>query len=510
MDIVGQIVSGGYGKIVVRQKQDKEIELGSLLVAEGNNNYTILQTYALEYASQISTDVLELAAGMQLEGYEGHLEFIDPKLRNYIIAELKSLVTVRGGEILTPKALPKFFANIREVTKEDLSFISRPNIPLYLGKIRSGSKILEVDVSIEAENALTHHILIPATTGRGKSNLVKVMLWSLLKTDNIGVLVLDPHDEYYGRHKTGLKDHPKARDNLGYYSPDALPGTNTLIVNLKSVMPWHFDGIIDFTDAQNQAISLYYSNYEEEWISNIIQGTEIEDSGINPVTLSALRRKIKTVLGVDFRNGQLVCNNRVFSDNSGESTVSNIVQRLRAGTTVIIDTSRLSNKCELLIGSIIASTAFNEYQRCKSNGELDNQPVISIVIEEAPRVLSGEVIACQGDNIYSTIAKEGRKFKIGLIAITQLVSVIPKTVLANMNTKIILGNEMSQERSAIISSASQDLSSDDQNIASLDKGEAIVSSIFTKFAIPLKVPLFEDYIKKDLQEKDKDEQVFLG
>jgi DNA helicase HerA-like ATPase len=59
-----------------------------------------------------------------------------------------------------------------------------------------------------------------------------------------------------------------------------------------------------------------------------------------------------------------------------------------------------------------------------------------------------------------------------------------------MNTKIILGNELSSERSAIIDSASQDLSSDDRSIASLDKGEAIISSNFTRFAIPIQIPLF--------------------
>ena len=54
-----------------------------------------------------------------------------------------------------------------------------------------------------------------------------------------------------------------------------------------------------------------------------------------------------------------------------------------------------------------------------------------------------------------------------------------------MNTKIILGNEMASERAAIINSAAQDLSDEDRTIASLDKGEAIVSSIFAKFALPI-------------------------
>jgi DNA helicase HerA-like ATPase len=172
---------------------------------------------------------------------------------------------------------------------------------------------------------------------------------------------------------------------------------------------------------------------------------------------------------------------------------------LESGKKVIIDTSSFTDETELLIGSIILNEAFSNYRRYKLEGELDQKPVISIIVEEAPRVLSQEVLKSSGNNIFSTIAREGRKFKVGLTAITQLTSIIPKTVLANMNTKIILGNELSSERDAIIQSASQDLSSDDQNIASLDKGEAIVSSNFTKFAIPIQIPLFEDYIKKTLE-----------
>jgi hypothetical protein len=72
--------------------------------------------------------------------------------------------------------------------------------------------------------------------------------------------------------------------------------------------------------------------------------------------------------------------------------------------------------------------------------------------------------------------------------------VIPRDILTNLNTKIILGNEMSAERHSIMDSAAQDLSQDDRNIASLDKGEAIVSSVFTKFAVPIQIPKFEDYV----------------
>ena len=137
----------------------------------------------------------------------------------------------------------------------------------------------------------------------------------------------------------------------------------------------------------------------------------------------------------------------------------------------------------------------------KPEGKLSQIAPVSIVIEEAPRVLSAEAME-QSSNIYSTIAREGRKFKVGLVAITQLTSVIPQMILTNMNTKIILGNEMVAERHAVMESSAQDLSDEDRTIASLDKGEAIVSSIFTKFAVPIYTPLFETIVadaKKNTQ-----------
>jgi len=144
----------------------------------------------------------------------------------------------------------------------------------------------------------------------------------------------------------------------------------------------------------------------------------------------------------------------------------------------------------------------NRYKNYKSSGDLSDKPIVSIIIEEAPRVLGVNSIIKSG-NIFETIAREGRKFKIGLIAITQLPSVIPREILANMNTKIILGTEMSSDRKSIIDSASQDLSKDDRNIASLDIGEAIVSSTFTRFAVPINIPLFEDLLPRKDEKKVK-------
>jgi hypothetical protein len=70
---------------------------------------------------------------------------------------------------------------------------------------------------------------------------------------------------------------------------------------------------------------------------------------------------------------------------------------------------------------------------------------------------------------------------------------------------------MSSERKAIISSSPQDLSNDNRTIASLDKGEAIVSSIFTNFAVPVQIPLFEEFVKSyNINSKKTGDTFFTG
>ena len=68
---------------------------------------------------------------------------------------------------------------------------------------------------------------------------------------------------------------------------------------------------------------------------------------------------------------------------------------------------------------------------------------------------------------------------------------------------------MSSERKAIIGSAAQDLSKDDKMIASLDRGEAIISSIFTKFAIPIQIDSFEELVDRERVDRKRRENLLL-
>lgn len=496
--VCGQIVHGGFGEILIRVKKGAKVEIGSLL-AVGEKPIYILQVYDLLYGSQLEKNHLELTSGLVIEEKE-RIEFIEEEIQNYVLAKAKVLLEIdRESEVVrVPKSLPEFFGLVREVSAELFEFMKKENENgIFIGKLRSGSKILDIPVRIPLEDSLSHHILISATTGRGKSNLLKVMLASIMDNRGCGVLVIDAHDEYYGRAGKGLKDVEGAEENLVYYTPffEKLRRRNVrdLVVNATSIKPWDFGGVISLTDAQSQAMYVLYSMSGEDWIKVLLTKDFKElcekMKTVKEDTLAALHRKLSFAMERFYKEKSIFS----LKEHEGVNTVEDIVRALEEGKKVIVDASTLSNESELLLASIIARNVFERHQQAKKEGALDSSPVVSIALEEAPRVLRNE------GSIFSTIAREGRKFKVGLIGVTQLASLIPGEVLANINTKIILGTEMESERKALIASASQDLSTDAKLIASLEKGEALVTSIFTKFAIPISSPKFEDYLREKLR-----------
>ena len=124
--IKGQVISGGFSKILVRQKSKQAIELGELLIGDMPDGKILLQVYDLVYGSQLSQQNLELISGMKLEE-DADIELMDASLRNYTLALMKNLATIKNNDATVCKALPSFFSDVRELTKEDLSFLTKPS-----------------------------------------------------------------------------------------------------------------------------------------------------------------------------------------------------------------------------------------------------------------------------------------------------------------------------------------------------------------------------------------------
>ena len=493
---VGQIVKGNDKELIMREKKGVDLELGNLLTIDNANKKYILMVSALEYGSLIDESRLFTSAGTMLEGTRPNIEFPESDLTIYRSIKMKTLLEIKieatKHVARPPRSIPTFMSKVRETAERDFSFLEEPKNKILLGSIRSGSKVLNCQYNIDGEEMLSHHMLISAQTGRGKSNLVKVMLWEAMKHGKFGMLVIDVHNEYFGHGvDRGLKDHPNAKNSLVYYSKSPPPGQKSLRINLKSITPQDIIGILELSEVQKEALDHYHKKFKKEWISSLMVTDEKE---VKDGTLRALRRKFGNLFNLYEHEGLYGCSDEIFDmETMGEMTIKDMADTMEAGKIVLIDGSSISDETSLIIASSVLREIFYRYDGYKTQGILKMKPQIGVVLEEAPRVLADTY----GSNIFSRIAREGRKFKIGLMAITQLASLIPREILANIGTKVIMGNEVAQERRTLIESSAQDLTAYDQIIAGLDKGEAIVSSIFSKFPVPIYTPLFEDIVKKE-------------
>ena len=119
------------------------------------------------------------------------------------------------------------------------------------------------------------------------------------------------------------------------------------------------------------------------------------------------------------------------------------------------------------------------------------QKKVLITIEEAQRVLGAGGSSTQ---VFRECAMEGRKFGVGLCVVTQQPKNIDQKVLAQINTFVVMALGDRGDRDIIMGSAKQDLSKMEIEIQTLDRGEAIISTIGIPFPVSTRIHKFEDYI----------------
>ncbi len=104
-------------------------------------------------------------------------------------------------------------------------------------------------------------------------------------------------------------------------------------------------------------------------------------------------------------------------------------------------------------------------------------------------------VARSDENVFPRVAREGRKFKVGLCAVSQQPKLIDDELLSQFNTFFILGLADEKDRNILRGSSKQDISDLGPEIQTLMPGEAIVTNLEAPFALPAQVYLYEDYLK---------------
>lgn len=412
----------------------------------------------------------------------------------------------KDGKFMSPKRLPSYFSSVRKLSESDFES-SDPKASLksklgdiQVGKIRSGSDVLNIGAGL-FEELLPKHIGVFAQTGGGKSNFMQVFVGKVMELQGrAGMLLFEPHGEYI----QFLKEHPLASEQLVCFAQDASKGrklriaysdiTVGALMNVKDQLPW--------TEAQERFLREIESDLGDQWLWHMfnIPATEqeIEEGFIDPLgrclqhmfsdfkedTIKATRSKLRQIKDA----GYLV-------EDPTVSNINEIMALLDEGKVVLIDMASLSGLHELLLSTVLTNKLLNKRRNlyAKDASKFESLPPVSVIMEEAQRVLGRNT---NSSSVFAQICNEGRKFKVGLCAITQQPKLMNDILISQFNTLVILSISDEKDFGILSSISKKPIDKLRNEIRALMPGEAIITSPLSPFAVPIKVHLYKTYIEE--------------
>ncbi len=501
---VGRITGDSVTEIHFRVGPNEPVHLGEIVIADSTAGVAApfyLRVTDLLYGADARDGRWgERVAGTMLQNED--IDLFDADQRLYKLAVAAPLGYLQpDGRFRRPKTLPSHFAIIRRPRAGDFGFLAPRRGDLEVGFLRSGDEPLPDRLGVEPR-VLSQHVGIFATTGMGKSNLLKVIAGSCLESGQIGLLVLDPHGEYAdggsnvhrdGTALRGLLHHPLAPDRLAVYTSRPVAGfagrVHDLAVSAMEIGVSDFANVYHVSGAQEEALWAVANRFGRRWLMDLAFLPVEELDGalgrgkFHESTLNVLKRRAE----------QLLQQPSIHTDEA-VSTTRSILNHLEAGRVALVDTSGLYPREELLVSAVLARALLNSYRAAyRDPDRFRALPGACVILEEAQRVLNARG---GSENVFAQIAREGRKFKVGLGAVTQQPRLINDELLSQFNTLFILGLADPTDRDRVRNGARQDLSQVTKEIQMLEPGEALLTMPGAPFALPLKAHLYETRLEE--------------
>lgn len=357
---------------------------------------------------------------------------------------------------------------------------------IRIGKLLSEEE--EIPVYIDISQIVLRHLAILAITGAGKSNTVAVLLEQIGKLKGT-VVVFDFHGEYIqSKFERDGKNIVKVINPI--VDPSTLPSkdfANLIGIKQNATVQFRY-----FKKALNQIMENLGEEKGEDWRAHISTGRffdrmiEIMEGWITNPDESPFKGKLR-------EDSLYEVINKI------EDTMNDIGHILRIGAPDLISSiedgkinvfnfSELDENIADAIASNILKHALTERKKAIREGDSSSKlknPIL-FVIEEAHTLL-GENKTTESKYYASKIAREGRKFGIGMAIVTQRPKGLDKEVLSQMNNLIIL-KLVEPDDQKHVQSASESLSKELMDyLPSLNPGEAIIIGNMTKLPLLVKI-----------------------
>jgi len=317
--------------------------------------------------------------------------------------------------------------------------------------IEEWMRVLEptVRVRFRVQDLVARRTFVFARAGYGKSNLIKVLFSELYRETPIvlkrggrpvpvGTIIFDRDAEYFwpdDKGRPGLCDVPHLADRLVVFTdrepPDDYYGAfvaDKVALDLRRLPPAMVVGIALPPERQDQQnVRKLRAMPQDRWRQLV---DLIDQEGH-----SAPLDQVASLMGMeegDSRNVEAVAarSNMVYIirmlHNPNSRFLDLLKEALRQGKLCVVDLSRMSGEAALAFSGIVLAYIFEHNQEEFVKRDSATIPVIA-VLEEAQSVLGQGSVS---SSPYVRWVKEGRKYDLGAVMITQQPGSIPGELLS--------------------------------------------------------------------------------
>ncbi|MEO0146518.1 MAG: ATP-binding protein [candidate division WOR-3 bacterium] len=406
------------------------------------------------------------------------------KWDSFYRTELSIVGQVEEGRLSFPKSPPLPGAEVSEADEEGLREVLGAEDEADWARIGTllGS---DAPVYMNIDQIVLRHLAVLAVTGGGKSNAVGVILQEMVRRGGTAI-VFDPHGEY-----GTMGEDIRPFINPFRLTVDELAGLLGIDMERSSIQYYLLQTAKKEMDEEMKKSNI---TGEDDFDWRVIGGTDffqalsekIESFAIQEQDglLRGISRKQDSVAGLLIRIENLKNNlGDLFSPKAPP-----LIERIREGKINAVNLSGIGEDA----GEIVAAHLLRHilYERKKAAaGQPSHLPRPAFVVLEEAHLFCPDKESTRTKTIASRIAREGRKFGLGLCLVSQRPKRLDPDVLSQMNNMIVLRIvEPSDQRH--IAEASENLSADlVQYLPSLNPGEAVCTG--PAFRVPLLVKIAE-------------------
>ena len=395
-------------------------------------------------------------------------------------------------------------------TKTELSYIFEKN---KLAKLNIGHHVgaKEIVANIDLNELLNKHSAVLGSTGSGKSGTVSAIIHGILeynkgstKNWQPNIIILDPHNEYSSAFEENNCDKIST-DQENFKLPYWLfnfQETVNLLIGKTEFAAISQSNILKKALQEAKEKSKHILNISDDItvdspvpycldeLKSIIDSDKSSQSSKQGSHLKILEKL--EILRNDSRYNFMMNNWNQKSDE-----FCDIIKKIVNGNKPlkIIDLSGVPNEVAGIVSAVIARVLFS-IKVWQKPDERKRTPLL-LVCEEAHRYVpnKGEAQYEAAQESIKRIAKEGRKYGIGLMLVSQRPSEVEATVLSQCNSWIVLRTTNETDASYIKSMLPDSLSSLTKVLSNLRQREAII--IGQAITIPARV-LIRELTKEQL------------